>query len=46
MELVMPYFDEGQDAPTHAGKVIGDAVAALVFLAVILLALDAAFRIV
>jgi hypothetical protein len=45
-ELVMPYFDKGQDTPTRAGKLIGDAIAGLVYLAVILLALDAAFRIV
>jgi hypothetical protein len=42
----MPYFDKGQDTPTRAGKLIGDAIAGLVYLAVILLALDAAFRIV
>jgi hypothetical protein len=46
MEPVMPYFDETQDKYTRVGKVIGDAIAALIYLAIIALALNIVIRIV
>jgi hypothetical protein len=45
MEPVMPYFDENQDRETRIGKVLGDIFAALIYLAVVLLALNIVFRV-
>jgi hypothetical protein len=45
-EPVMPYFNESQDIQTRVGKVIGDIIAGLIYLAVVALALNIMVRIV
>ena len=45
-EPVMPYFDQSQDIQTRVGKVIGDIIAGLIYLAVVALALNIMVRIV
>jgi hypothetical protein len=45
MEPAMPYFDESQDRESRIGKVVGDIIAALIYLSLIALALNIIVRI-
>jgi hypothetical protein len=46
MEPAMPYFDESQDRESRIGKVVGDIIAALIYLSLIALALNIIVRVV